>query len=113
MTDSALLSTALACGAAGLPLVPCHGVMTDGSCTCPDKKCKWPGDHPRTPNGLGDATTDPEKIREWWTKWPKAKIIIATGAPDIIAETARGEAETVCPSPRSPTSNEADDGGRS
>jgi hypothetical protein len=27
-----------------------------------------------------EATSDPEQIREWWTRWPDANIAIATGA---------------------------------
>lgn len=30
-------------------------------------------------NGCLDATLDPENAREWWTRWPKANIGIATG----------------------------------
>ncbi|MEA3225831.1 MAG: bifunctional DNA primase/polymerase, partial [Planctomycetota bacterium] len=29
--------------------------------------------------GFKDATTDPDTIREWWTRWPDANIGIATG----------------------------------
>jgi hypothetical protein len=63
--------------------------------------------HPRNQNGLIASTTDPAL----WKAWPKVTIPIGT---DITAETARGEAETVCPSdsdPRPPASKEPDDGG--
>jgi hypothetical protein len=40
--------------------------------------CK-PGDKvPLTPHGCKDATTDPERIEQWWTQWPKANIGLAT-----------------------------------
>lgn len=29
---------------------------------------------PCTPSGVLDATTDPRKIREWWSTWPRANI---------------------------------------
>jgi Bifunctional DNA primase/polymerase, N-terminal len=39
--------------------------------------CKWTGPHakaPMTVNGHLNATTDPDKIKLWWTKWPNAMI---------------------------------------
>ena len=72
-----------------LAVVPSHGIK-DGQCTCGDRNCKHPGRHPRTPHGPQDATTDPELVCQFWSKWPKAKVIIATGQQGIIAVTARG-----------------------
>lgn len=34
--------------------------------------------HPGT-RGFKDATTDPERIREWWHRWPESNIGLATG----------------------------------
>ena len=34
---------------------------------------------PLTANGFKDATTDPEKIAEWWSVHPDANVGIATG----------------------------------
>lgn len=34
---------------------------------------------PLTSNGFKDATTDPDKIREWWSIHPDANVAIATG----------------------------------
>jgi len=34
---------------------------------------------PLTPNGFKDATTAPEQITEWWTRWPDASIGCPTG----------------------------------
>ena len=42
--------------------------------------CKWTGPHakaPMTVNGHLNATTDPDKNKLWWDKWPRAMI----GAP--------------------------------
>ena len=50
-----------------------------GKCAC-DAVCHSPGKHPRTVNGHNAATTSPEKIREWWKKWPRANIGMATGS---------------------------------
>ena len=58
-----LMEAALRYAAAGIavfPLIP------------KDKK-------PLTANGFKDATTDPEKINEWWTVHPDANVGIATG----------------------------------
>lgn len=41
--------------------------------------CKPQGKTPLTAHGLKDATTDPEQIRAWWTRWPDANIAITTG----------------------------------
>ncbi len=77
---SSQLATALLYAAEGLPVVLLHGTK-NGDCTCGVEDCKQPGEHPRTE----DATTDPATIEKYLKKWPKAKIAIATGAPDIIA----------------------------
>src|SRR6266851_9800206 len=77
----------------GLPVVPLHGKKKDGGCMCRDPACAEPGKHPRTRNGLEDATTDRGLIEKWWTKWPKAKIGIATGADvGIVAVMTKGQA---------------------
>jgi putative DNA primase/helicase len=68
----------------GFLVIPLHSPLPDGSgrCTCskPDE-CKSPAKHPRTKNGLKDATTDLEQIERWWTTWPAANVGICTG-PD-------------------------------
>lgn len=44
-----------------------------------------PGDkRPATPNGVKDATTDPEQITAWWTATPDANIGIATGPSGLV-----------------------------
>ena len=56
-----LLEAALLYASQGFPVFPCHGKI------------------PNTPHGFKDASSDPNKIREWWTKWPSANIGIPTG----------------------------------
>ena len=77
--DRNRLQVALLYAKAGLPVVPLHGVR-GGLCTCRDEKCDQPGRHPRTKNGIADATTDRSVIEQMWARWPKAKIGSAMGA---------------------------------
>jgi DNA-binding transcriptional ArsR family regulator len=41
--------------------------------------CKPGGKEPLTSNGFKDASTDPERIRAWWSRWPEANIGMPTG----------------------------------
>jgi Bifunctional DNA primase/polymerase, N-terminal len=73
------LNATLLYAKAGLPVVPLHGKTMGGGCTCRNEHCKRPGNHPRTANGLQDATTDTGKIKKMWGRWPNAKVAIALG----------------------------------
>jgi putative DNA primase/helicase len=64
-----------------LPLYP----VEEGTCACArGEDCPHPGKHPRTLHGVKDATTDRKQIKDWWEKWPKANVGIATGSPSGI-----------------------------
>ncbi len=52
-------------------------------CSCGKPDCR--GKHPRTINGVKDATTNINQIKEWWQKWPNASIGIATGKRSGLA----------------------------
>jgi hypothetical protein len=71
-------AAALALANFGYAMLPVH-TTKDGVCSCGNKDCKSPGKHPRTKNGVKDATRDPAKIAAWWRKSPNANIGIATG----------------------------------
>jgi putative DNA primase/helicase len=72
-------SQALKYGGIGLHVIPLH-TIADGHCSCTaGLDCAHPGKHPRTPNGVKDATTDRKTIKAWWNRWPDANIGIATG----------------------------------
>lgn len=58
-----LLDAAIAYAAMGWHIFPCK----------PGQKV------PATLHGVKDATTDPDKIRAWWNRWPKANIGLACG----------------------------------
>lgn len=82
----------------GWPVLPLHSIRT-GVCTCgKGKGCDKPGKHPRwakdtLEHGAKSATTDPEVITSWWTRWPNANVGIATGAKtfDVLDIDLKGE----------------------
>ena len=73
------LSAALGYAQRGWPVLPLHSVRTGGACSCGNPQCGNVGKHPRTSNGLKDATTDPDTIGRWWKQWPDANIGLVTG----------------------------------
>lgn len=72
-----LLDAALKYAQQGWHVFPAHCVR-DGRCSC-NLECSSPGKHPRTMNGLKDATTDQEQIAKWWGTWPEANVATRTG----------------------------------
>ena len=73
-----LLSAALGYAGRGWPVFPLFEPVGTG-CTCGKPTCDCIGKHPRTKNGLKDASTDPAVIRKWWADWPDAGVGIVTG----------------------------------
>jgi len=62
----------------GWAVFPVHH-LNNGKCSCGDKNCSRIAKHPLTPHGFKDATTEVNKVNEWWIKYPSANIGIATG----------------------------------
>jgi len=58
-----LLGAALSIAASGIPVLPCHPINKN----------------PLTEHGYKDASIDPQQIRAWWEKQPKALIGSPTG----------------------------------
>lgn len=92
-----MLDHALAYAELGWYVFPCHWPLKKRgwSCSCEiwkrknineneDFECSRPGKHPRTENGLDDATVDPEQIRKWWKRWPDANIGINCGLSGLL-----------------------------
>lgn len=77
--SSGLLSAALSYAERGWRVCPLYEPLADGKCSCGRLDCGSPGKHPRTRNGLKEATTDAARIQTWWTEWPDANVAIATG----------------------------------
>jgi hypothetical protein len=68
----------------GWAVLPLHGVIHDrkgvAHCTCSHpSKCNSPAKHPRTPQGLKNASKDAISLRAWWGKWPMANVGVSTG----------------------------------
>jgi hypothetical protein len=59
----------------GLPVFPCR---EKDAKTATGKELKAKA--PYTEKGFYDATKDPQKINEWWTKWPNAVVGLPTGS---------------------------------
>lgn len=81
MPDDAtdMLREALGYAAMGWRVLPLHTPTKDGGCSCRKDSCVAIGKHPRTMNGLTEATVDPEQIKKWWKLWPLANIGVVTG----------------------------------
>jgi hypothetical protein len=69
-TSSPFADRALPVAARGIPVFAANPAPTT----------EEGGKKPYTANGFKDATTDPDQIREWGTKWPDALIAMPTGA---------------------------------
>lgn len=81
---ASLLDWALRYAGMNWPVLPLH-TWTGVACTCGVGDCTSPAKHPRTRNGLKDASVDPVKIRSWWGRWPDANIGLRTGeAFDVL-----------------------------
>jgi hypothetical protein len=82
---SALLQAALGYAARGIPVYPAHWPRPtpDGAslaCSCPrGRSCDRPAKHPLVRHGRNDATTQPDQLGRWWSRWPQANLGLATG----------------------------------
>lgn len=76
------------------PIIPLHSIDHKGNCTCGKKDCSSPGKHPKTKNGLKDATTDVEQIKKWWPKdsdLPSNIGIVTGGESGLVVVDVDGD----------------------
>ncbi|MGI8624578.1 MAG: bifunctional DNA primase/polymerase [Solirubrobacteraceae bacterium] len=77
-----LLNAALGYARRGWRVLPLHTPGANGICSCSkSESCPSSGKHPRTKNGVKEATTDEIQIQKWWSQFKDANIGIAAG-PD-------------------------------
>jgi putative DNA primase/helicase len=77
-----LLEAALYYASMGIPVLPCHWIKSDGSCSCGNPKCESQGKHPYSTlvrHGLSDASKDEDVIKTWWTSFPECNLGLKTG----------------------------------
>lgn len=84
LKDRPMKDWALMYAGVGWRVFPVYEVMDLGEagwiCACGEgAACGRPGKHPRTRDGLNEATTDRVTIEGWWNRWPHANVGIATG----------------------------------
>jgi hypothetical protein len=79
-----MVDVALAHARAGRAVLPAHSVRADGRCTCGRLRCSSVGKHPRTLNGVHDATSDSKLIRSWWRCWLDANLALAAGEASCV-----------------------------
>lgn len=78
----------------GWPIIPLHSIDHKGNCTCGKKDCSSPSKHPKTKNGLKDATTDVEQIKKWWPKdsdLPSNIGIVTGGESGLVVVDVDGD----------------------
>ncbi|NUO06917.1 MAG: bifunctional DNA primase/polymerase [Candidatus Brocadia sinica] len=76
------------------PIIPLHSIDHKGNCACGKKDCSSPGKHPKTKNGLKDATTDVEQIKKWWPKdsdLPSNIGIVTGGESGLVVVDVDGD----------------------
>jgi len=81
----------------GWAVFPCHGIATDGFCTCGHLDCKSEGKHPQTSRGSLDATTDKNLIETWFDGANESNIGIATGQISqlVVVDVDQGKGANV------------------
>jgi hypothetical protein len=77
-SNSSKLESAMRHATRGWLICPSHNPTKNG-CSCGKADCRSPGEHPRTPSGIQDATAGFTEVDALWSKWKDANILIVTG----------------------------------
>lgn len=83
-----LLSAALSYASIGWHILPCWWALADGKCACGNAECKSPAKHPiakLAPWGQNSATTEAERIKQWWASYPDANIAAYLEPSQLVA----------------------------
>lgn len=69
----------------GFHIFPVWGIdPCSNMCMCGDPNCRNKGKHPCVGSGFKEATTDLNKINQWWNQYPNANIGISAIASGLI-----------------------------
>lgn len=72
------------------PVFPLWGVVEGPNglqCECGDEKCVSAGKHPRIKRKLAkQATSDPERVKTWFLKYPQSNYAVRTGETAIVVD---------------------------
>lgn len=74
----AIIDEALKYTQKGWKVFPLHS-SRNGVCSCGNANCRSVAKHPRISDWQKNCTNKPSEIEDWWKKWPKANIGLATG----------------------------------
>jgi hypothetical protein len=85
-TPDDLVQAALDYTRSGFGVFPLHTPI-NGVCDCPrGPECGSPGKHPRTLNGLKDASRDEMQVRRWWKTYTIANIGLAVPDGYVVVD---------------------------
>lgn len=88
-----LLDAALTYADMGWEVFPTHN---GPGCSCwKGERCTSKAKHPRTRNGVMDATTDMNQIENWWRMWPLSNVGIRTGKNLLVLDLDGDEGSEV------------------
>lgn len=80
-----LLYAALDYARKGYRIFPIYSLTSAGRCSCGQRNCQRPGQHPVV-QSLNEATIDPVTIARWWHQYETASIGLLTGDGLLVIE---------------------------